>query len=152
MPKAPQPPRSEMAKAIRNRRRELELTQAEVGTACGMSAGTVSNWEAGQEVVAKCLIPLAQVLQCDLIALLNGEIKPIVEGSVDGDTSQAHAMKLLSAPDSRDAELERLKTVVDKLSKENEELISLVSQLKIRWRSVESVVMELGSVLDKALR
>ena len=60
--------------AIRQRREERKLTQAELAEKIGVSSKTVSKWETGKGLPDISLLqPLAQALGISVIELLNGE-------------------------------------------------------------------------------
>lgn len=55
----------EVKKVIKQRRKELGLTMAELAKACGVSEATVSRWESGEisNMKVNHLLPLAKVLK-----------------------------------------------------------------------------------------
>lgn len=58
---------------IQDRRRNLGLTQAEVGERLGVTAQSVSNWERGETLPDVALLPdVARVLHCSVDAILSG--------------------------------------------------------------------------------
>lgn len=58
---------------IQNCRKELGLTQAEVGERLGVTAQSVSNWERGETLPDVALLPdLACTLRCSVDAILSG--------------------------------------------------------------------------------
>lgn len=58
---------------IQSCRKELGLTQAEVGQRMGVSAQSVSNWERGETLPDISLLPdLACMLRCSVDAILSG--------------------------------------------------------------------------------
>lgn len=60
--------------AIRQRREERKLTQAELAEKIGVSSKTVSKWETGKGLPDISLLqPLAQALGISVIELMNGE-------------------------------------------------------------------------------
>ena len=60
--------------AIRQRREERNLTQAELAEKIGVSSKTVSKWETGKGLPDISLLqPLAQALGISVIELMNGE-------------------------------------------------------------------------------
>ena len=60
--------------AIRQRREERKLTQAELAEQIGVSSKTVSKWETGKGLPDISLLqPLAQALGISVIELMNGE-------------------------------------------------------------------------------
>ena len=58
---------------IRNRRKELRLTQSEVAKACGVSEATVSRWESGDiaNMSRSKIQALANVLRISPVTLIN---------------------------------------------------------------------------------
>lgn len=58
---------------IQNCRKELGLTQAEVGERLGVTAQSVSNWDRGESLPDVALLPdLACTLRCSVDAILSG--------------------------------------------------------------------------------
>lgn len=59
---------------IRQRRKELHITQTEIQTACGISSGNLSGIETGRYLPsAITLIELAKILHCSVDWILTGE-------------------------------------------------------------------------------
>ena len=58
---------------IKNRRKELRLTQAEVAKACGVSEATVSRWESGDiaNMSRSKIQALANILRVSPVTLIN---------------------------------------------------------------------------------
>lgn len=72
------------ASVIRSRRKELRLTQADLGNLCGVSKTTVVNWEQGiNKPKGEHLIALSKSLKVDSEAILTGNLgvheNPIVD-------------------------------------------------------------------------
>lgn len=63
----------QIGKFIQNCRKELGLTQAEVGERLNVSAQAVSNWERGETLPDISILPdLACMLRCSVDAILSG--------------------------------------------------------------------------------
>lgn len=59
---------------IRQRRKELHITQTEIQAACGISSGNLSGIETGRYLPsAVSLIELAKILHCSVDWILTGE-------------------------------------------------------------------------------
>ncbi|MBR4888517.1 MAG: helix-turn-helix transcriptional regulator, partial [Clostridia bacterium] len=62
-----------IGKFIQSCRKEVGLTQAEVGERLGVSAQSVSNWERGETLPDVSVLPdLACMLRCSVDAILSG--------------------------------------------------------------------------------
>lgn len=66
---------------IKNRRKELRLTQAEVAKACGVSEATVSRWESGDiaNMSRSKIQALADILRISPVVLINYSSDDILE-------------------------------------------------------------------------
>ena len=70
--------------AIRQRREERKLTQAELAEKIGVSSKTVSKWETGKGLPDISLLqPLAQALGVSILELMNGE--PVINRNVSAN-------------------------------------------------------------------
>lgn len=67
---------------IKNRRKELNITQIQIREATGISSGNMSGIEAGKSLPsASALIELSKILNCSVDWILTGK-SPISEGIV----------------------------------------------------------------------
>ena len=63
----------EVAARIRARRKELGLTQGQLGKLVGVTDQSVSDWERGRTLPEMALMPLAKALGCSMEQLMSGE-------------------------------------------------------------------------------
>lgn len=81
---------------IKNRRKELKLTQTDIKAAVGISSGNISDIENGNRLpAASTLVQLAEALQCSIDWMLTGA-SPEPENSVPsevGDSVEADLLK-----------------------------------------------------------
>lgn len=63
---------SELAQRIRKKRKELGLTQAELGALVGVNPLAVVNWESGTNRPWETIVPLARALEVSIEYLLTG--------------------------------------------------------------------------------
>lgn len=68
-----------IGKRIKERRKELHLTQTDIKSAVGISSGNISDIENGNRTpAASTLVLLSQILQCSIDWMLTG-VSPIKE-------------------------------------------------------------------------
>lgn len=96
-----------IGKRIRDRRKELHLTQTDIKSAVGISSGNISDIENGKRLpAALTLVQLASVLQCSIDWMLTG-VSPIKESaafSSVGDTDEAALLCGFSELEKEDKE------------------------------------------------
>lgn len=121
---------------IKNRRKELRLTQAEVAKACGVSEATVSRWESGDiaNMSRSKIQALANILRVSPVTLINfGEnVGPMPAASpIDAYDEEilADLQRLHDDPDLR-----MLLSATRKLSRED---IRMMADLARRMHSEE---------------
>lgn len=76
---------------IKERRKELNLTQLDIKAKAGISSGNISDIERGNRLpAASTLVQLAQVLECSVDYILTGTspIKEKIELSAVGESAQ----------------------------------------------------------------
>lgn len=80
---------------IKNRRKELRLTQTDIKAAVGISSGNISDIENGNRLpAASTLVQLANILECSIDWMLTGK-SPFVEifnVSDNGDKSETELL------------------------------------------------------------
>ncbi len=92
-----------IAKFLRERRKEKEMTQEQLAEKLGVSSRTVSRWETGSNLPdLSVLIELADLYNVDIRELIDGERK---SENMDQETKDT----LLKAADYADQEKKRLK-------------------------------------------
>ena len=62
-----------LRKTIKKRRKELDITQVELGKMVGVSETTIQNWEAGTWPKGKYIVTLAEALKCSTDYLLTNK-------------------------------------------------------------------------------
>ena len=73
------------AEQLRNRRRELGLTQRALAEHIGYSEKAVSKWEGGSAIPPAALLPrMADLLHCSIDDLLRGDAEPCYFLGIDG--------------------------------------------------------------------
>lgn len=81
---------------IKNRRKELRLTQTDIKAAVGISSGNISDIENGNRLpAASTLVQLAKILDCSVDWILTG-VSPNKENSAFPQTGDYTEEKLLS--------------------------------------------------------
>lgn len=95
---------------IKNRRKELNLTQLEIKEKTGISSGNMSDIERGNRLpAASTLVQLSEILQCSIDWILTGK-SPIQENSKTSDIDDFERILLelyreLSDEDKEDIEM-----------------------------------------------
>lgn len=115
--------------AIRERRKELNLTLEEVGDACGVTKSAVWKWENGSisSIKSDIILKLATVLKCNPVDLVKDEVEKLNEFSFPNEMPHL--------TEKQDAALEKMK----KLSPENfEQAKQFIEFLLIQQRDEES--------------
>ncbi len=103
---------------IKNRRKELRLTQTDIKSAVGISSGNISDIENGNRLpAASTLVQLSNVLECSIDWILTGS-SPASENFEISDTG-----------DKREAEL--LKGFRELPDEDQDELIGIL-EMKLR--------------------
>lgn len=80
---------------IKNRRKELRLTQTDIKSAVGISSGNISDIENGNRLpAASTLVQLAHILECSTDWILTG-ITPTSENLATSDSGDERETELL---------------------------------------------------------
>lgn len=94
---------------IKNRRKELQLTQTNIKAATGISSGNISDIENGNRLpAASTLVNLAKILECSIDWILTGH-SPLSENCIISDNGNAKETEFLKGfrklPDEEQEEL-----------------------------------------------
>lgn len=107
-----------IGKRIKDRRKELHLTQTDIKSAVGISSGNISDIENGNRLpAALTLVQLSSVLQCSIDWMLTG-ISPTKENTSTSFFGESDETTLLSG--------------FRELEKEDKEELLEILQMKLR--------------------
>ncbi len=108
----------EIGKRIRERRKELHLTQLDIKEKTGISSGNMSDIERGNRLpAANTLLQLSEVLQCSIDYLLRG----------NSSISEITDMSSLAALSPQEQNMVRF---FRNLSKEDQEELLMLAEMK----------------------
>ncbi|WP_174436431.1 helix-turn-helix transcriptional regulator [Azospirillum brasilense] len=80
---------TDTAQKIRDLRKQLSLTQAELAERLGVAQSTVARWERGSEISQENLLPLAKLAGQTVDQFLNGDVTGAVTKTSPGPSEDA---------------------------------------------------------------
>lgn len=108
----------DIGQRIKNRRKELNLTQTDIKAAVGISSGNISDIENGNRLpAAATLAQLASVLQCSIDWILTGK-SPVKENFISPSPFDRKTASVISS--------------FQKLNQDDQEEIVEIIEMKLR--------------------